>query len=286
MTCPQQYQYQYILRIVPTIEQRSALDFGTAIHAGLETWYGSGMPGVLDDVFDAFLSELPEGHDETAKETERSGYGEVMLRRYVEHWAETDRKLISKVHLLENPLRVTMPEGMPDLIGKPDMVVERPDGWWLFDHKTMAATEHVSDYIRLQEMNFAWRIYTLAAREKGYPVQGVMLNMLRKMVIPGEVDEAGRKRRKGKLADWMPFERERLVVSDTMLEIFKKTYAQSCKVLHLYESSGIFPQHPTGCRKFNRICPYIGLCNGFPLEVEDWGERERDYVDEINEGRL
>ena len=114
-TCPRLYEHRYIKNLVRKgdEEERTALAFGTAVHKAMEMYYepdSHGRPALdLARAIAAFKKSLPEGHDERAKEVETSGYGEYMLTKYAEKFADIDAATFEEIVGNEVSITAEMP---------------------------------------------------------------------------------------------------------------------------------------------------------------------------------
>lgn len=295
--CPSYFNWRYRENVEPLSQNTKALDFGTAIHKALETWYAPsgwakkhqpGPPTLNDEAaLEAFLGALPDDHDEGVKETESGGYGLVLLRRYFEHYREMDEESIVRVIGLEREMIGKV--GSNELVARLDMVVEMRGvaaGLWHVQHKTLSAYSSLEDYVRSQQLSLHERAYKVVAGQNDLPLKGTLLNVLRKLVVPTitrTVNKVKVKEQAKDLSDWMPFHRERLGIGAYLTGRFAADWHVLIKQVSECERLDTWPQNPQSCVHYNQLCPYYQLCMGHPLEREEWKQREEDYVDQREE---
>jgi len=106
--CPKLYEVLYELNLSKKSDKKLSADFGTAVHNGVEAWYGpkggkkfkdGGWKPGFDDrlALETFERSIPEGHDEECKETETTGYGKLLLQRYFDRYRIPHKKMFSKI---------------------------------------------------------------------------------------------------------------------------------------------------------------------------------------------
>lgn len=289
--CPRYYENLYLKNLVPLKRDMKDADFGTAIHKAMESWYEpisrKSYPSMDDDAaIDAFLEALPEEHDVDAKETVSSGYGIVLLKRYFDLYREQDGDW--KIHGRE--IELTGKVGENTLHVRLDMIVETEGvgaGLWHVQHKTLSAFSNLDDYVRLQQLAFHERAYKIVAEQNGLKLKGTIVNIFRKLVIPTvtrQKDGVKFKTMMDDLSDWMPFHRERMVIGKHLIEEFKDSLTVVTDEIETCKALRYFPQHCGACVYYNKLCPYYYNCSGMPIEADEWGTREEDYVDREERG--
>jgi hypothetical protein len=181
----------------PQTSKQKNLDFGSAIHEGLATFYD---PQIWTDwevrtlaAEGAFRIEIerqeqaalifvPQGSDQEDECHEefksRMDLGVGMLLNYFEYARVNDK---GKPLLVETKFSVPIP-GFRDVLyeGKVDVVWEDEDGLWIWDHKTTASFGDMP-YLGPPELDSQVRSYCWAIRKAlQVPIRGFVINELRK----------------------------------------------------------------------------------------------------------
>jgi hypothetical protein len=154
--CPRKFLYRKILNLVP-LKVSPALSFGTAFHAGLESYYSGNEPvDVLKAFADAALAEASsltlsrgEAKENGMKEEHSIEFGLDLMMKYMNHYPlQNENFKIMKdakgKSMLEMGFALHLNNGT--LIGKMDGV---PDPGDLFEHKTTSSyinSEFLSQY--------------------------------------------------------------------------------------------------------------------------------------------
>lgn len=169
------------------IQRIEALDFGTAMHSGLERYYDplTWETGTLQqfNAKTAFLDSIKAvgtkvkigalEFEERFEEQKELGLG--MLEFYFA-WAPSHDLFVPK--LVEVEFEVPIP-GLNGVVyqGRIDLIVEDEYGYWLVDHKTTAQLAQ-TEWLALDDQcsSYAWAI----REQLGLEVRGVIYNELRK----------------------------------------------------------------------------------------------------------
>lgn len=149
-----------------TIKPEPALWFGTVVHAGLAGYYShnrdrdegaaaltrnaeeslSKISHTFSEIWSNISSEFDEYWDTAWK----------VYQNYVDY--DSDEQLAGKIINVEKRLNVQLPGSEVTLSGQMDLVLERPDGMFIIDHKTasrplesaaLEVDEQVTGYIYL-----------------------------------------------------------------------------------------------------------------------------------------
>lgn len=154
--CRRRWYYETIGHLTPKGNVAFALDFGTAIHAGLEGWYRSGgKKRVCQNWFkkewtrvDNYYAEYYKGLYKLSLEQawwEFFLLGKEMLDNYMDYdereaWFDEvievnieERGFVQILGPDGNPL-----PGSPLLSGRIDLLVRKKKDYWVWDHKTAA----------------------------------------------------------------------------------------------------------------------------------------------------
>ena len=264
--CPMYFHYRHEVGILPA-GQGPALSFGTSIHFAVERWYNT----KFDDkaAVDAFWQEFNQHED---LDPELGTYGERLVKGYATHW-DSDRSALKEILSTEQALTADITDGSltVTLVGRPDLIARTEVGSnkaWHIQHKTCAHNTSYDRYVQAYNLNWHERAYALLSRANGVFLNGTILNLIRKtkqVHVEGE----------------HTFYREYVPLSDTLVEKFRvDALTVGHRILSEKENR---PQNPRSCFDYNRLCPYYDLCAGWPLDRDDWQQKQPDYVDEVQE---
>jgi hypothetical protein len=236
------------------------MDFGSAIHAGLAEFYSTGSQERALLAFEQCPVLPPE----------QLGYGKVMLEEYWKHYGDDGQwKLMGAERTLSADI-----EGH-QLVGRLDLVVEDTamGGLWHVQHKTVGNTVGTVNYCQRFMLSWHERAYALLGQLNGLPIRGSIINILRKVPFDN---------RKSKWRDGENpvFYRHRVVIGKELVERFKQDFL----VLAARMEQPVRTQNPNSCMDYNRVCAFLQLCRGLPVETFEWETRKDDYVDLLRSG--
>jgi hypothetical protein len=178
------------------------LDFGTAIHRGMESWYNPmqwewdrelrkslSVAAFLEcqrEQKARYLAEMPDMDEELRKDfNERTELGTGMLYHYF-HWSANMDQFTPKMVEIEFEVPIPGLEGTyaegAVYQGRVDALMEDLKGrYWIWDHKTTARMDPTA-HLELDEQcgSYAWALQLML----GIPIEGVVYNELYKGV-PG-----------------------------------------------------------------------------------------------------
>lgn len=251
-TCPQLYDYKWNRGLRPRKEDRSKLDFGTAIHAGLEAYYKTWK---VERATEAYLHKL----DDVAPDHVQRAYGVVMLEKYAQNYP-SDR---SEFTVISVEKELTRKVGSHVLMGRLDLLVERrsePKGIYHMQHKTVGHTVAMESYVRGFDLDWHERAYALLAREAGYACNGSIINLLRKTKVPSYL-------------------RSYVMHSEEALSRFEHDFLSEAAGIEQAEAFHMYPQRPTSCVKPWGLCAFHSACVLGDVDENEFEKREMDYVD-------
>ncbi len=153
-SCPLKYWFRYVAGL-PEESVSSALVFGTGIHAAIEDFYraelaGEAKPDVEQLMFayrSAWLPHDPEAIQFGSSET-RSSLDMLATKMLSAFLNSPTASVQGTVLGVEEEIRGTLVEGVPDLYGRIDLVTEDSDSLVLTDFKTSRgkwSTEQAED---------------------------------------------------------------------------------------------------------------------------------------------
>ena len=278
--CRVKWDYRYNQGIV-TSEPQTALDFGTAIHEGLEFWFTHHLAQGAVDAGVSRGAELGLSVEELCKV-------QAMLEQYTEIYREEAFEVIEVEYVfnvkLRNPQTLRHSRSFR-YQGKIDGLVRQDNAYYILEHKT---TSSITDkYIDAIDLRAQIARYAMAMEEEGYPIRGAIYDILEKPGIrmtQGETEEEFEARKAALIAKsktgTTKAQRKEAETPDAFLERCREKVtadsfrritvmfdfdrkrkamgdlwktAQDMRHPKIYPTSG-------ACVSFGRVCPYINLC--------------------------
>lgn len=192
-SCRLKHHLQYV-ELLASKKPPGYFRFGSAIHKGLEVFHGNGHDSVkagnaFEDLYRAEIHKLEANPDVDLWDEDRDEFeaeielGRAMLRRYKSF---NDSQRAFEIVALEQKFTVNLRtltgrKSPVKLSGKIDGIVKDIHGnLFLLEHKTAANID--SKYEAKLELDDQVNTYLWAAIELGYPVSGVIYNVLAKWV--------------------------------------------------------------------------------------------------------
>lgn len=177
--CRKRYYFSNIARIKPKHSEPGALEFGSAIHAGLAAYYRHdrnmtvGLSAFIGANVDKDVSKL----------------GQAMLNAYRFHWEDDPTWEVQEV---EKMYSLNLTDDL-EFVGTIDLLVNIKGELWIVDHKTAKSVHDVA-HLELDDQvtSYLWLL-----RQNGVPVKGFVYNVLLKkcaekpaMLKSGELSRA------------------------------------------------------------------------------------------------
>jgi putative RecB family exonuclease len=141
-SCPLKYWFRYVAGL-PEESVSSALVFGTGIHAAIETVYRAELAGEAKPDLDALLfayrsAWLPHDPDaiQFGSSETRGSLDALAGKMLAAFLASPAASVRGRVLGVEEEIRGTVVEGVPDLFGRVDLLTEDDDQLVLTDFKT------------------------------------------------------------------------------------------------------------------------------------------------------
>ena len=187
--CPRKYKNRYLDNLRPR-ERAEALSFGSVIHTAIELWYRSSdvesrLRDVLTYVDDAFenrvvdFNQMVQWHLATA-----------MIRGYAERYATEEFEVVEVekefVGEIRNPDTGRQSQTFR-IAGKVDGIVRCHDGLYLLEHKTASNID--ASYLDKLWTDTQIALYSFHLRQLGYPIVGVIYNVLLKSRLQQKTGE-------------------------------------------------------------------------------------------------
>jgi RecB family exonuclease len=300
--CPRKYKNRYLDNLRPR-ERAEALSFGSVIHTAIELWYRSSntesrLRDVLAYIDDAFGNRLVDSnlmvqwHLATA-----------MIRGYAERYATEDFEVVEVekefVGEIRNPDTGRQSQTFR-IAGKVDGIVRCHDGLYLIEHKTASTVD--ASYLDKLWTDTQIALYCYYLRELGYPIVGVIYNVLLKSRLKqgkGETQEEyevrhaelAAKNKSGKstakrqmpetddefqtrLTEWYSrpeaFHREFIYLSEDRLSMLQDEVWEITQQYLDARRRGKWLLNTSNCFSYQRPCEYLAYCqSGFNPNVAD-----------------
>lgn len=263
-TCPRAAYYQ-ILRKRKGSGNSAALNFGGAIHAGLEVRYKSdeGTSLVLPTTYSkqcealmSYVEKHPIGDDEFRTPT----FGAEVLHSYNQHYISEPFQVLedslgNKMVELSFAVPIGEINGIPCIwAGKVDIGIQWENRFWVLDHKTtsiLGGTYFNQFYNSNQMIGYCWALQHLLNQS----IAGALVNVL---AI----------RRPTKTGKSIEFVRQRFEYPQSRIEEWQdNTLAIIEDFFHMCEKN-YWPMHTQWCiGKFGQ-CAYFDVCTVPTLQRE------------------
>lgn len=278
--CRVKWDYRYNKEIVPN-EPQTALDFGTAIHTGLEFWFKYSIDKGAVEAGVSQGAELGLSSEDLCKV-------QAMLERYTEIYKEEKFEVVEVEAVfnvkLRNP-RTLHYSKKYQYAGKIDGLVKIENAYYILEHKT---TSSITDkYIDAIDLKAQIALYAMAMEAEGYPIRGAIYDILEKPGIrmaTGETEEEFEARKAALIAKsktgkttaqrkeaetpeaFLARCREKLTADSfrrvtVTLDFDRKREALDnlWRTARDISKAEIYPT--TGaCVAFGKVCPYLNLC--------------------------
>ena len=274
--CPRKYKHRYADCLRPR-EKAEALSFGGVIHGAIEMWYRqTGDDNRLWAVLDYVDGQFPQReHDQTQKAAWQ--LARAMVTGYAACYPSEDFEVVEVEKTFTGEIR-NPDTGRPSqtfvIAGKADAVVRRGDGLYLLEHKTASGID--AGYLDKLWTDTQIALYSHYLRGQGYPIVGVIYNVLLKARLQqkqGETQEEYEARRlqlaaknksgrstakrqmpetdeafQGRLADWYArpeaFHREHVYLSEDRLAMLQEeVWEITQQYLDARRPRQVAPQH-------------------------------------------
>jgi hypothetical protein len=300
--CPRKYKHRYVDCLRPR-EKPDALSFGSVVHGGIELWYRSEpnenrLWSVLDYIDQQFPLRAGDDDQKAAWNLARA-----MLTGYAARYETEDFEIVE----VEKPFRgeIRNPDtGRPSqtfvMAGKADAIVERSDGTYLLEHKTASSID--ASYLDKLWTDTQIALYSFYLRQLGYPIVGVIYNILLKSRLKqkaGETEaeyearrmELAAKNKSGRstakrqmpesdeeflarLAEWYArpdaFHREHIYLSEDRLAMLQEEVWEITQQYLDARRRGKWLLNTSNCFSYQRPCEYLPYCqSGFNPNVAD-----------------
>jgi CRISPR/Cas system-associated exonuclease Cas4 (RecB family) len=150
-TCPLRYYFRYIAGI-PEETVSAALVFGNAIHKAIELHFQNLLAGHAAPSTENLFAEYSAGWQEHAlpirfSKDERADSFDELAKRMLKAFSDSDwARPAGKILAVEETLRGRLIPGLPDLLGRVDLILETPSELVIHDWKS-ARSKYTQDQV-------------------------------------------------------------------------------------------------------------------------------------------
>jgi RecB family exonuclease len=300
--CPRKYKNRYLDNLRPR-ERAEALSFGSVIHTAIELWYrSSNSESRLHDVL-AYIDDAFENRVVDPNHMVQWHLATAMIRGYAERYATEEFEVVEVekefVGEIRNPDTGRQSQTFR-IAGKVDGIVRCHDGLYLLEHKTASTVD--GSYLDKLWTDTQIALYCYYLRELGYPIVGVIYNVLLKSRLKqgkGETQEEyevrhaelAAKNKSGKstakrqmpetddefqarLTEWYSrpeaFHREFIYLSEDRLAMLQDEVWEITQQYLDARRRGKWLLNTSNCFSYQRPCEYLAYCqSGFNPNVAD-----------------
>ena len=300
--CPRKYKNRYLDNLRPR-ERAEALSFGSVIHSSIELWYRSENPesrlkDVIAYIDDAFANRVGD-----ANQMSQWHLANAMMLGYANRYnteefevVEVEKEFVGEIR---NPDTGRQSQTFR-IAGKVDGIVRCHDGLYLLEHKTASNVD--ASYLDKLWTDTQIALYCYYLRELGYPIVGVIYNVLLKSRLKqsaGETQseyearhaELAAKNKSGKssakrqmpetdaefqarLTEWYSrpeaFHRELIYLSEDRLAMLQDEVWEITQQYLDARRRGKWLLNTSNCFSYQRPCEYLAYCqSGFNPNVAD-----------------
>lgn len=300
--CARKYKHRYVDELQPR-EKAESLAFGSVIHEALERWYRlAGDANRLWTVLASLDAQYPQReHDPVQRH--RWHLARAMLVGYAQQYPAEDFEVVEVEKTFTGEIR-NPDTGRPSqtfvMAGKADGIVRAGGELYLLEHKTAGAVD--ANYLDKLWTDTQIALYSFYLRQIGYPIVGVIYNVLLKTRLKqreGETQEEYEARRaelaaknksgrstaqrqlpetneefQGRLAEWYArpeaFHRERIYLSEDRLAMLQEEVWEITQQYLDARRRGKWLLNTSNCFAYERPCEYLPYCqSGFNPNVRD-----------------
>ncbi len=300
--CPRKYKNRYLDSLRPR-ERPEALSFGSVIHTAIELWYrSSDTESRLRDVL-AYINDASKNRAVDPNLMIQWHLATAMIRGYAERYATEEFEVVEVekefVGEIRNPDTGRQSQTFR-IAGKVDGIVHCHDGLYLLEHKTASTVD--ASYLDKLWTDTQIALYCYYLRELGYPIVGVIYNVLLKSRLKqgkGETQEEhevrhaelAAKNKSGKstakrqmpetdnefqtrLTEWYSrpeaFHREFIYLSEDRLAMLQDEVWEITQQYLDARRRGKWLLNTSNCFSYQRPCEYLAYCqSGFNPNVAD-----------------
>ncbi|MBI1374518.1 MAG: hypothetical protein GC159_17510 [Phycisphaera sp.] len=306
--CPRKYKHRYVDHIRRP-QRPDALAFGSVIHGALERWYTlSPSTDPTARLFSTLDYIDGDFNNRAADPVQRHQHhlARAMFEGYAARYPKEEFEVVEVEKEFLCPIR------NPDtgrvsqtfvMAGKADGIVKLNGELYLLEHKTASVLD--SNYLDKLWTDTQIALYSHCLRELGYPIVGVIYNVLLKTRLQqkaGETEVEYEQRRaalaaknksgkstakrqlpetddefRARLADWYAktdsggaFHREVVFLSEDRMNLLTEEVWEVTQQYLDARRRGKWLLNTSNCFSYQRPCPYLPYCqSGFNPNVRD-----------------
>lgn len=300
--CPRKYKHRYVDQLQPR-EKPENLSFGSVIHGALERWYLlASDPNRLWTVLDYVDGQFPERNAD-AQQKSRWHRARAMIIGYAQRYPAEGFEIIDIERVFQGEIRNPATGRLSQtfvMAGKADGIVRLDGELHLLEHKTAGTID--GNYLDRLWTDTQIALYCYYLRQVGYPIVGVLYNVLLKTRIQqhqGETQEEYEARRaalaaknksgrstaqrqfpetdeefQARLAQWYAkpeaFHRERIYLSEDRLAMLQDEVWEITQQYLDARRRGKWLLNTSNCFAYQRPCAYLPYCqSAFNPNVRD-----------------
>lgn len=300
--CPRKYKHRYVDHLQPH-EKPESLSFGSVVHGALERWYRlTGDANRLWKVLDFIDAQFPLRSSDPVQK-DRWHRARAMLVGYAARYPTENFEVVEIEKVFQGEIR-NPDTGRPSqtfvMSGKADGIVRLDGELYLLEHKTAGSID--ANYLDKLWTDTQIALYGYYLRQAGYPIVGVLYNVLLKTRLKqreGESQdeyearraELAAKNKSGKstaqrqlpetdeefqarLAEWYAkpeaFHRERIYLSEDRLAMLQEEVWEITQQYLDARRRGKWLLNTSNCFAYERACEYLPYCqSNFNPNVRD-----------------
>jgi PD-(D/E)XK nuclease superfamily len=300
--CPRKYKLRYLDCLRPR-EKAEALSFGGIIHGAIELWYRSDpATNRLEKLLEYVDQQFPTRFGDSSR-TATWHLARAMVTGYARRYPSENFRVVevekSFTSEIRNPDTGRLSQTFV-MAGKADAIVERPEGMYLLEHKTASSID--ANYLDKLWTDTQIALYSYYLRQLGYPIVGVIYNVLLKSRLQQKQGESlaefevrraelAAKNKNGKstakqqlpetddefqsrLEEWYDrpeaFHREHIYLSEERLAMLQDEVWEITQQYLDARRRGKWLLNTSNCFSYQRACEYLPYCqSGFNSIVAD-----------------
>lgn len=300
--CARKYKLRYVDGLTPR-ERAESLAFGSVIHEALQKWYTLPQDDTrLLKVLEQIDAQFP-GRASDPKQKRFWQLARAMFCGYAARYSDEEFEVVEVEKEFQAEIRnpdTGRASQTFNIAGKVDGIVRIGREMYLLEHKTASTLD--SNYLDKLWTDTQIALYSYYLRQSGYPVVGVIYNVLLKTRLEqrqGETEEEFNTRREvlaaknktgrstakrqepesdvefaARLAEWYgkpeAFHRERIYLSEDRMAMLQDEVWEITQQYLDARARGKWLLNTSHCFSYQRACEYLPLCqSNFNPNVRD-----------------
>lgn len=222
---------------------------GSAVHRGLELLYrGQSRSDATISAVDYYkeLTPLSMRRELEGEERAKVEIGEIQVTNTLRAYPWGPKDEFEVAHLIEEPLSARL--GEHEIVGTVDRIVKTNGGLYIHDTKTTGLSMSMAS--KTQKLSMQYPAYMWLAKENGYDVKGVVVELIQKPRVY--------KRKDGSFSCGNPgYHREPVVLTFAEIDRWVSNAERYCVIADTASPDTLNTQ---ACLTYMRPCPYFDLC--------------------------